>query len=795
MMVSTMEPENVLVFGSMPKTQMIQSSHLVCSNFSRLTNASVFYSSSPLTLMLPLLLLQLSLGSAAILVTFYLLRPFGLPLMLAQVLGGVLLGPSLLCRIPGLLNMIFPIRSFLLMDVVSTMGFMFYFFLVGVQTDIWLLKKITKKSFAIGFFSVAVPMILTLGMSLLWMQFNVNPNEKKKVDSLPEIAKAESLVSFQIVSYYLSELRVINSEIGRVALCSSMVSTLCSTCVVTSNILWNQSKDDLSRFFQSICYGIIFASLVCCILGPLLLWEMKHTLGGQPLKQGNLVVLFIAVLMSGFWGHSFGLNIYFGPLLFGLIIPSGPPLGSALVEKLDVITNWVLMPLFFVKFGLAVDIFALSLKTYFKVQFFALLGAFGKFLGASLCALSCQMPQRDAIVLGFFMTFQGVIELDLFRLMKRKQIIGDEAFSAMCLTALIGSGVVALVVPCFYDPSKRYEGYYGRTLAHSRHNSELRVLVCIHEEQNVPSAINVLATLKPTKQSPIAVYMLHMVELMGSATPLLMRQKRPKKLSTRTRGSAPIIDAFKIFEENHDGLVSVSPFISVSPPQTMHEGVFQIALEKGTSLVMIPFYKKFHVGGAVYLSKRSLKIANQNVLDQAPCSVAILVDRGTLKTLHAIWAGWSSSEVAVIFLGGADDQEALALAAKMTGCQNINLTLIRIIYDGDFPDKYMEGIRNDNESLGQFQTNISGNTCAKYWEEVAKDGAGTASVLRTLENQYDIIVVGRRHYDMFPLLSGLTESNENKELGVIGDMLASSDFLGNTTILVVQQHTGNSHSE
>lgn len=149
---------------------------------------------------------------------------------------------------------------------------------MGVQTDIWLLKKITKKAFAIGFFSVAVPMILTLGLSLLWMQFNVNLNEKK-VDRLPEVAEAESLVSFQIVSYYLSELRVINSEIGRVTLCSSMVSTLCSTCVITSNILWNLSKDDLSYFFQSICYGIIFATLVCCILGPLLLWEMKHTLG------------------------------------------------------------------------------------------------------------------------------------------------------------------------------------------------------------------------------------------------------------------------------------------------------------------------------------------------------------------------------------------------------------------------------------------------------------------------------------------------------------------------------------
>lgn len=108
---------------------------------------------------------------------------------------------------------------------------------------------------------------------------------------------------------------------------------------------------------------------------------------------------------------------------------------------------------------------------------------------------------------------------------------------------------------------------------------------------------------------------------------------------------------------------------------------------------------------------------------------------------------------------------------------------------------FQKGIRNDNEILGRFQTNISGNTCTKYLEEVAKDGAGTASVLRTLENQYDIIVVGRRHYDTVPLLSGLTELNENKELGVIGDRLASSDFLRNTTILVVQQYTDNSHSE
>ncbi|KAE8689413.1 hypothetical protein F3Y22_tig00110940pilonHSYRG00544 [Hibiscus syriacus] len=464
-----MEPDYIRLFGSMPRTLLTKNPSLVCSNFCGLSHASIFDNSSPFTFMLPLLMLQLAFASAAILLTFSLLRRLGVPLMFAQILGGIQVGPSMLSMIPGFPNTIFPIR---------------------------------------------MPMILTMATALVWMQFE-DPIDKR-INRLLEIAKAESMVSYSMVTYYISELRVINSEVGRVAVCSSMVSTLCSLCVITSNLLWTHSEDDVLLFFELICCIVIFATLVCCTLGPILLWEMKQTLGGQPLKQGNLVVLFVAVLMSGFWARSFGLDIYFGPYLFGLLIPSGPPLGSALVEKLDVINNWMLLPIFFVKFGLPLDIFAIRFKIYFKVQFYSLLGAFGKFLGASLSAVSCQVPQRDAISLGFFMTFQGIFELVLYKLMKRKG---------------------------------------------SRPNSRLRVLVCIHEEQNVPSAINLLATLSPGKQSPIVVYMLHMIEIIGAASPLLISHRKTRRVSPKTRGSGPVINAFKNFEETHAGLVSVSPFI------------------------------------------------------------------------------------------------------------------------------------------------------------------------------------------------------------------------------------------
>jgi hypothetical protein len=51
------------------------------------------------------------------------------------------------------------------------------------------------------------------------------------------------------------------------------------------------------------------------------------------------------------------------------------------------------------------------------------------------------------------------------------------------------------------------------------------------------------------------------------------------------------------------------------------------------------------------------------VLELAPCSVGILVDRGHLG--RPMVSLESSCSVAMIFLGGSDDREALTFAKRM----------------------------------------------------------------------------------------------------------------------------------
>ncbi|KAM3267206.1 hypothetical protein P3S67_032617 [Capsicum chacoense] len=72
---------------------------------------------------------------------------------------------------------------------------------------------------------------------------------------------------------------------------------------------------------------------------------------------------------------------------------------------------------------------------------------------------------------------------------------------------------------------------------------------------------------------------------------------------------------------------------------------------------------------------------NEKIMQTTPCSVAVIVDRSLVDTSRPILDAWSLYRVAVFFLGGADDREALALGQRMAEKQNISLTIIRLIQE------------------------------------------------------------------------------------------------------------------
>lgn len=381
---------------------------------------------------------------------------------------------------------------------------------------------------------------------------------------------------------------------------------------------------------------------------------------------------------------------------------------------------------------------------------------------------------------------------------------------------MVMTGIISPIVATMYKPSRRSVPYKRRSLQRSKPDGELRVLVCIHTPRSVPTIINLLEASHPTKKSPICVYVLHLVELTGRASAMLIvhntrRSGRPALNRTQAQ-SDHIIHAFENFEQ-HSSCVSVQPLTAISPYSSMHEDICSLAEDKRVALIIIPFHKQQTVDGGMEATNPAFRTVNQNLLANAPCSVGILVDRGLTGSTR-LAANEVSHHVAVLFFGGPDDREALAYGWRMCENPGTSLTVVRFVPGEEAAEPTMlrgndqndPGILTvetddsrekqvDEEYINEFRIKTANDESIIYIESVVNNGEETVSAIRALDSSHDLYIVGRGQGMISPLTAGLTDWSECPELGAVGDILASSDFASTVSVLVVQQYFGVSPHE
>lgn len=206
----------------------------------------------------------------------------------------------------------------------------------------------------------------------------------------------------------------------------------------------------------------------------------------------------------------------------------------------------------------------------------------------------------------------------------------------------------------------------------------------------------------------------------------------------------------------------------------MHEDIASVSEDFRAALIVIPFHKHRTVDGGMEAPNPSIRALNQSVLACAPCSVAILIDRGVPHLRSA----------AVFFLGGPDDREALAFASRMAGRRQFPLTVMRLVGPGRSSESAL-----DDECVAEFRARCDGDEAVFYGESEAGTAEDTVAGLRRLvEGGHDLCIVGKGGGVGTALVAGLSEWSECGELGPIGDLLGSADFGATaTSVLVVQQ--------
>ncbi|KAK9133941.1 hypothetical protein Scep_013469 [Stephania cephalantha] len=472
-------------------------------------------------------------------------------------------------------------------------------------------------------------------------------------------------------------------------------------------------------------------------------------------KSVHTYVIVVGVLLTGLLSVGIGQYVFFGPLILGLSMPDGPPIGTALVGKLECFVVGVIFP------------------TYVAYS------------AATLPSLYFKVPKQEALVMGLMMNGKGLVELIIYNIWRDIKLIDDELFSLLVIIVLLMVAIITPLVKALYDPSKRYLYSKISNIQNNKRDAPLRVLACVHNPENVPPIVNLLEVSHATRESPVIVVALELIELIGRQVAVLVAHQARHIDNSASPSTEQIINAFRQYELHNNGLANVLAYTAMAHIDTMHEDVCNLALEKRVNIVIAPFHRQWSIDGKVGAENRAIRAMNITILEKAPSSVGILVDRNVQQRSMSLLASRSIYRVGVVFTGGLDDGEVLAYAARMARHHRVHLTVIRfLVFGGDNARER----KVDNDTMDEFRRHNADNDQIRYKEEVVKNGEGLAEQIKGLGNNYDYLIVGKHQRKESQLFYGLDEWSECPELGIVGDMLASPDYEGTCSILVIRQH-------
>ena len=365
------------------------------------------------------------------------------------------------------------------------------------------------------------------------------------------------------------------------------------------------------------------------------------------------------------------------------------------------------------------------------------------------------------------------------------QLFSKESLSIMSLNVLVIGTLARIGVKFLYDPSRKYAGYQKRNILSLKPNSELKIVSCILKPSHIMPIKNVFDICSPTSSNPLVVHIIHLMELVGRSSPVFISHRLQERIgSGRYAFSEDVIVTFDLFEHDNVGTAKVNTYTAISPLGFMHDDICYLALDKLASIIILPFHLRWSEDGSVESADENTRSLNTKVLERAPCSVAILVNRGYSSPFNH---NDNTKQIAMIFLGGSDDREALCLAKRTIKEDTYHLVVYHLVstikndeftsWDVMLDDELLKGVKG-----------VYGSVDNVIYEKVeVENTSDTTTFISDIASQHDFIIVGRRNGIKSPQTKSLETWTEYPELGVLGDLLSSPDTNTKASILVVQQ--------
>ncbi|KAF9116661.1 K(+)/H(+) antiporter [Mortierella sp. AM989] len=381
------------------------------------------------------------------------------PKVVSEVLSGIILGPSIMGKIPGFNDTIFPKESIHFLTLVADLGLVLFLFLVGLELDPKLILKRAKHALGISIAGIVVPFVFSCGVCLLLYREYEQPTATTPSPPFGQFlltcGVAMSLTAFPVLARILAEMQLMSTTVGFITVCAAAAGDIVAWILLALLVSFINSTTPIMPLYV-ILMSIAWCAILVYVVRPLLMSLVRITHSEEEPSQKMIAVTLVVVLTSAFVTNIIGIHTIFGGFLVGLLIPHDSGFAEGLTRRIEDLVGVYFLPIFFTLSGLKTEVGLLNDgKTWGLVIMVTVISCFGKMLGCTTAAKANGMTWREAFSIGFLMNCKGLVEYIILNIGHDAGVISDRVFVimiAMCIIlTMISTPFVGYLYPVSYQ--------------------------------------------------------------------------------------------------------------------------------------------------------------------------------------------------------------------------------------------------------------------------------------------------------------------------------------------------------
>jgi Kef-type K+ transport system membrane component KefB len=366
----------------------------------------------------------------------------GQPQVVAEMVTGILLGPSLLGLFwPEAQQWLFPwdakqrdTQSYLF--PIAQLGLALYMFIVGLEFRVDIVRERLKSSLAVSLAGMITPFVLGAGMG--WILFNYThlfPAGTSLMEGSIFLGASLCVTAFPVLARLIEHKKLTGTIMGAVSLGAGAVNDAAAWCLLAFVLAsmtgeWNQALINIGS-------GLAWVTATIVIVRPLLHRFQHLFVRSGKLTEGGLVFILVLLCLGAWFTDYIGLHAVLGAFVMGVAIPRGVIVRD-FIQRIQPFTVALLLPLFFTYSGLNTKMGLLDSGYLWLICGAVLAVAIaGKGVACWLAARATGVSNREALGIGTLMNVRGLMELIMLNIGLERGIISESLFAILVIMAVV----------------------------------------------------------------------------------------------------------------------------------------------------------------------------------------------------------------------------------------------------------------------------------------------------------------------------------------------------------------------